>query len=494
MDAKYMLAIDQGTSSTKSTIFDRHGTTIAKGQVALQTFFMDNGYVEQDPEAIYQNVLASVANCLDNFAQNGGHPNELLTVGISNQRETFVIWDEAGKPLYNAVVWQCKRSIDICNRLTSKELTDIIKNSTGLMIDPYFSGTKLIWLYENNERVRTAIDEGKAYFGTVDTWLLYKLTNGDRYLTDHTNASRTMFFNLQTLEWDRSLLEIFGLGKLNLPLVKSSSFDFGKSNFNGLFDRELPIRAMIGDSHAAAFGEGCFEKGLAKATLGTGCSILMNAGETLPESSEGIVTTICWSTATRIDYALEGVIVSCGATMEWLRRELGLFGDVEETADMAARVTDNNGVYIIPAFSGLGAPYWDMARKGEIHGLTFECNKNHVVRAGLESIAYQIRDVIDAMKSGGQLRGIVINGGIISNKFVTGFLADLLSTPLSFGTADASGLGAAYLAGLGAGLFKDIDDIKTQLKPKSKIEPKQIDQQIEADYRQWLAYLNYGIE
>ena len=495
METKYMLAIDQGTSSTKSTIFDQHGTPIAKGQVDLTTLFMDDGFVEQDPEAIYKNVLASVAKCVENFLENGKSAGEIRTIGISNQRETFVVWDKTGTPLYNAVVWQCKRSIAICNRLISQGLKSTIKSTTGLIIDPYFSGTKLMWLYENNEKVKTAVDEGNAYFGTVDTWLLFKLTKGKCYLTDHTNASRTLFFNLQTLNWDKSLLEMFGLGNLNLPTIKPSSFDYGTSDFEGLFDRELPIQAMIGDSHAAAFGEGCFEQGQAKATLGTGCSIMMNAGDKLPAAGDGIVTTICYSTPTRVDYALEGVIVSCGSTIEWLRREMGLFNQVGETEVMATRVADNNGVYLIPAFSGLGAPYWDMSRKGEIKGLTFESSKNHIVRAGLESIAYQIRDVIDAMKSNGtiDLQSLVVNGGITSNTFVLGLLVDLVSKKLALGTSDASGLGAAYLAGLGAGLFKDIDDIKANLKPKTFVESNGNNVKIHENYSQWLSYLNYNI-
>ena len=488
-----MLAIDQGTSGTKSTVFDPQGNANAKGHVDLATLFMDDGFVEQDPEAIYANVLASVTKCLDNFLKNGKSGSEICTVGISNQRETFVVWDESGKPLSNAVVWQCKRSISICNRLISQGLKDKIKATTGLIIDPYFSGTKLIWLYENNEKVRTAVDEGRAYFGTVDTWLLFKLTKGKCFFTDHTNASRTLLFDLKTLAWDKSLLEIFGLSKLNLPTIKPSSFTYGASDFEGLFNRELPIQAMIGDSHAAAFGEGCFEQGQAKATLGTGCSIMMNAGEKLPNAAEGIVSTICYSTANRVDYALEGVIVSCGSTIEWLRRELALFNNLGETEVMATSVADNNGVYLIPAFSGLGAPYWDMNRKGEIKGLTFESTKNHIVRAGLESIAYQIRDVIDAMKSDGvlNLQSLVVNGGIISNKFVLGLLVDLVSKKLALGTSDASGLGAAYLAGLEAGIFSDIDDIKANLKLRTFLESNGKNTKIDESYSEWLGYLHY---
>ncbi|MEO6522177.1 MAG: glycerol kinase GlpK [Mucilaginibacter sp.] len=493
MDQKYILAIDQGTSSTKSIIFDQSGNPVAKGHVDLNTQFIDGGLVEQDPFEIYQNVLASVKNCLDDYQSKGLNIIDVVSVGISNQRETFVVWDETGKPLHNAVVWQCKRSVAVCERLKSEGLNDEVKQRTGLIIDPYFSATKLIWLYENNLNIHTAIDEGRAYFGTVDTWLLFKLSKGTRYLTDHTNASRTMFFNLKTLQWDKYLLDAFNLSKLNLPEVCSSSFNFGSSDFEGLFKVEIPINTMIGDSHAAAFGEQCFEKGQAKATLGTGCSILMNAGADVPDGGEGVITTICWSTTSLINYALEGVIVSCGSTIEWLRRELGLFSEVMQTQDMARAVPDNNGVYIIPAFSGLGAPYWDMNRKAEIQGLTFSCNKNHIVRAGLESVAYQIRAVIDVMKDAGQLdlQGLIVNGGIINNQFVLECLTNLLNRPLTYGITDASGLGAAYLAGLQAGIFKDLNDIIRIAKHRSTMMPVS-ELKIEKNYRTWEMYVKLG--
>jgi glycerol kinase len=390
----YILAIDQGTSSTKTILFDEEGKQFAKGSEPLKTAYLENGFVEQDPEEIIQNVLTSVEKCLNDFKAKGGELNSIKACGISNQRETFVVWDEKGKPLYNAVVWQCKRSIEICKRWKEAGYESIIKLNTGLLIDPYFSGTKLIWLYENKRTIREAIDSGGAYFGTVDTWLLYKLTNGKSYYTDYTNASRTLFFNLNDLNWDKNLLQTFGISNLNFPQSKPSSSFFGQTNFYNLLPSPIDITGMIGDSHAAAFGEGCFTPGTAKATLGTGCSILKNIGEQPIESRNGMVTTICWSTEEKVQYALEGVIVSCGATVEWLKNELELFSDSKQTEAMANAVTDNGGVYMIPAFSGLGAPYWDMNRKGSITGLTFGMNKNHVVRAALESIPYQIKDVL----------------------------------------------------------------------------------------------------
>jgi glycerol kinase len=298
----------------------------------------------------------------------------------------------------------------------------------------------------------------------VDTWLLYKMTDGKSYFTDYTNASRTLFFNLKTLDWDREILRKWGLEKLKLPLLKPSSADFGKSDFQGIFKHPLSISAMIGDSHAAAFGEGCFEAGTAKATMGTGCSILMNIGDKPKTSENGMLTTICWSMEGRVDYAFEGAIVSCGSTIEWLKNELGLFKDSRETEAMATAVDDNNGVYLIPAFSGLGAPHWDMNRKASISGLTFDCNKNHIVRAALESIPYQIKDVIVAMEqdAGVHLKELNTDGGITANTFIMQFLADLLGISVSkIGIADVSALGAAYLAGLKAGVYNDLEQLKS---------------------------------
>jgi glycerol kinase len=460
----YILSVDQGTSSTKTLLFDDEGKVAAKATEALKTIYYGEGFVEQHPQEIFENVLLSVKACLDTFKAAGGELSAIKTCGISNQRETFVIWDQDGVPLYNAIVWQCKRSVDVCSRLKREGFEDQVREKTGLIIDPYFSGTKLIWLVENNASVKAAIEEGRAYFGTVDTWLLFKLSGQKNYYTDYTNASRTLFFNLKTLSWDLELLAAFGLSKLNLPAIKPSSALFGYTDFNGILDTQVGITAMIGDSHAAAFGEGCFAPGSAKATLGTGCSVMMNVGATYKKSGSGMVSTICWSTEDRIDYGLEGVIVSCGATVEWLKNELHLFKDSRDTAAMAIEAADNNGVYLIPAFSGMGAPYWDMNRKASINGLTFGTNKNHIVRAALESIAFQVKDVITAMENDAatDLQELMVNGGITSNEFVMQFLADLLGKPVvEMGMPDVSALGAAYLAGLYSGIFKDIEHLKT---------------------------------
>jgi glycerol kinase len=488
LNGNFVLAIDQGTSSTKTVIFDENGKAVARGAEALTTMYLEGGLVEQDPEAIYQNVLASVRKCLADFLRNGGDIHDIRSCGISNQRETFILWDEVGKPLYNAVVWQCKRSTSVCANLKSSGLEETIRKKTGLLIDPYFSGSKVIWLNGHIKAVNSAIASGKAFFGTVDTWLLYKLTNGKSYLTDHTNASRTLFFNLETLSWDEELLALFGLTGLQLPQIQPSSSTFGLTDFEGFFDTPLPVTAMIGDSHAAAFGEGCFAPGIAKATLGTGSSILMNIGPQLQESKQGMVTTIGWSAGSHVEYALEGVIVTCGATIEWLKTHLGLFQDIKETEAMARSVADSHGVYLVPAFSGLGAPHWDMNRKASITGLTFDCDKNHIVRAALESIPYQIKDVITAMEAdtGIALQELKIDGGLTSNGFVVQMLADLLKKPVvNLGFPEVSALGAAYLSGLESGVYPNIDYLKKLGETHITIYPDTENESVQAGYRGW---------
>ncbi|GJM33912.1 MAG: glycerol kinase [Saprospiraceae bacterium] len=459
----FILAIDQGTSSTKTIIFDVQGKAKFKASEPLKTHYLEGNRVEQEPEVIYKNVLESVKKCLAGFKSQGGDCSQITACGISNQRETFLLWDKSGKPLYNAVVWQCKRSVEVCDRLKSEGLESKINQKTGLIIDPYFSGTKVIWLYENEQKIQETIDQGEAYFGNVDTWLLYKMTKGKSYMTDYTNASRTLFFNLKDLKWDQEILADFGLSNLKLPELKPSSYHFGQTNLEGLLDHDISISAMIGDSHAAAFGEGCFEPGNAKATLGTGSSILMNIGSAPKTSQNGMITTICWSTEDRIDYALEGIIVSAGATIEWVKNQLGLFENTGDLEQICLSMDDTGGVYIVPAFSGLGAPHWDMNRKASIEGLSFDSTKNHVIRAAVESVPYQIKDVIVAMEadSGTPLTELKIDGGITTNKFVVQFLADLLDRKVTnIKIEDVSALGAGYLAGLNAGVYQSINQLK----------------------------------
>ena len=463
MSKEYILAIDQGTSGTKAVIFNDQGQLICKSTAELRSYYPHPGFVEQDPHEIYQNVLDAVGECLKAFREMKRDVNAICACGISNQRETYLLWNNDGEPLYNAIVWQCKRSVEICNRLQGTTVEEDIRSRTGLIVDPYFSGTKVMWLYENESDVRKAIDNGQAKGGTVDTWLLYKLTNGHSYLTDYTNACRTLFFNIDEFQWDNVLMEKFNLTLLNVPDAVPSAFEFGETTFEGLLPRAIPITGMIGDSHAAAFGEGCFDSGDAKATLGTGSSILMNTGDKRVPSQNGMVSTMCWSLPNRTDYALEGIIVTAGASIKWLRDQLGLFIDTSDTERMARKVADNNGVYLVPAFSGLGAPHWKMSARAVISGLTFGADKNHLVRAALESIPYQIKDVISAMESdaGISLQELKCDGGMTANTFVMQFIADILNTKVTnVGIGDVSALGAAYMAGIGCGLYKDVSDLE----------------------------------
>ena len=484
MKNQYILAIDQGTSGTKAFIFDSSGQMVTGVTIGLKSYFPKPGFVEQDPEEIYQSVLTSVKSCLKDF--NG----RIDACGISNQRETFLLWDASGKPLCNAIVWQCKRSVDICERLRRSDLELEVRAKTGLIIDPYFSATKLIWLYENNNTVRKAIDSGEAFFGTIDSWLLFKLTKN--YYTDYTNASRTMFYNIHNLEWDNSLLNHFNLDSIQLPDVKPSAFTYGETDFDGIIPYQAPITAMIGDSHAAAVGEGCFTPGSAKATLGTGCSILMNTGKQKIESECGMMTTICWSGGERVDYAMEGIIVTCGGTIKWLEEQIELFPDSRMTEEMAMSVSDNNGVYFIPAFSGMGAPYWKMDLKAAIVGMTFGVNKNHIVRAALESIPFQIKDVISAMEedSGIKLKELKVDGGIAENRFIMQFLADLLKTDVvNIGFKDVSALGAACLAGLEVGIYKSISDFSYPVIDRETFKARGNAAELAEYYKGWKSAL-----
>jgi len=460
--ATVILSIDQGTSGSKAVLFSPQGKVHAKATAALASTYPVSGYVEQDPEEIYATVLQATGDAVAAYEAQGGRREDIACCGISNQRETFLLWDTEGRPLRPAVVWQCKRSVPVCERLQREGVAAELKQRTGLMVDPYFSGTKLTWIIENEPETAAAIRRGEVLFGTVDTWLLYRLTGGAAYAGDYTNASRTLFMNLDTLEWDTPMLKMLSAEGLRLPELHTSSARFGESSFQGTFERPIPITAMIGDSHAAAFGERCISKGTAKATLGTGSSILMNTGRQRPVSEHGMVETVCWSAGERVDYALEGIIVSCGSTITWLRDQMGLFQESHESDALAESVPDNGGVCLIPAFAGLGAPYWKMDQTALISGLTFAAGKAHVVRAGLESIGYQIKDVVDAMEldSGIALSRLQVDGGLTKSSFVMPRLADLLEVPVAaIELTEASALGAALLAGLGAGIYSGIDEI-----------------------------------
>ncbi|MBN2051285.1 MAG: carbohydrate kinase [Spirochaetales bacterium] len=490
-----ILALDQGTSATKGVIFDEWGTVLAEASASLRCQFPQEGFVEQRPEDILEATRKAARDCLGIFHRE--HPGKTIQgCGISNQRETFLLWDKDGHPLIPAIVWQCKRSIPVCEELKTEGLEPWLRQKTGLLLDPYFSATKLLWEYRHNPEVRRAVDRGEAFFGTVDTWLLYSLTEGKEYKTDHTNASRTMLFNIRDLSWDRDILKAFSLEKLRLPEVSSSAGCFGETTVFGLLPHPVPVLSMIGDSQAAAVGETLFHRGDLKVTLGTGSSILLNLGSHLPEPAPGMVTTVCFSLPGRVDYAMEGIIVSCGATMVWMKQQLGT--DLDETGmtDHALSLDSNHGVYFIPAFSGLGAPHWKMDARGAIMGLTFGTGIREISRAALESIGFQLKDTLAAMESAGgvEIHSIRADGGIIGNPFVMQHLADLLQRPLTvIGLRSVSALGAAYLAGLAGGVFQDTSHLESlytcdaRYTPSS--EPSTL-RRIQSEYETWKNYIN----
>ena len=485
---QYVLAIDQGTSGTKALVFDAEGQVHARGFVAVPCTHPRNGFVEQDPQLIYESVLQAVSICLGEFK---GDRKQIAGVGISNQRETVVLWDDEGRPIVPAVSWQCQRSLAICERLKQEGRAQVIAEKTGLLIDPYFSGTKLIWLNENDERVRAHIAAGTARFGTVDSWLLYRLTNGDVYRTDYTNASRTMLFNLAGLEWDRELLADFGLQKLRLPELRPSASDFGASDFNGIFDRPVPIVSMIGDSHAAAVGEGCLSPGFAKATMGTGSSIMMNVGGKPLPADHGLVSTLCFATEQRVDYALEGIVISAGSTPSFLKEKLRIVKDFAE-AEEAFTEYDNGGVFLIPAFSGIGCPHWKYPGGAQIVGLNFSTSWQNVVRAAYESIVYQIRDVIAVMERAADvpLRELFLDGGLVQRPFLLQYLADTLNRPVSTLTlSEISAAGAAALAALKLGLINSLDAYRETRVVARRVEPGPGVEAAARNHEQWLQWI-----
>lgn len=488
---KLILAIDQGTSGSKAVVINSKGEILSDGRAPLLSSFPEEGFVEQNPGDIYNSVISAVKNALNQLDSTQYSVADIQCCGISNQRETFLLWDKSGKAITPAIVWQCKRSVSICSEMLANGDEPFLRKKTGLFVDPYFSGTKLLWLYKHDEKIRSLINRGEIYFGTIDTWLLYKLTKGEVYKTDYTNASRTLLFNLKELKWDSEILEKYHLSELNFPDVAPSSSDFGESNFENLFKNKISITAMIGDSHAASFGERCFTKGTAKATIGTGSSILLNTGDLVDPEKTSMVSTICWSTETHIAYALEGIIVSCGSTINWLSDQLRFFKNGQEATEIAESLDDNGNVYLIPAFSGLGAPWWKMNQKAQISGLTFGSDYRHIVRAGLESIAFQITDVIKAMEKdcGFPLESLQIDGGVSSSSFVRQVMADLNKTEiLRCELHEASALGAGLLAGLKSGIFKSIDEMKN-LKYTNENVPAVENKAIQNSYECWLSII-----
>ena len=454
---KYILSLDEGTTSARAILFDRSGNVVSSAQHEFTQIYPTGGYVEHNPLEIYS---AQYSSLIEAITKIGAEAHEIAAVGITNQRETVVVWDKnTGEPVYNAIVWQCRRTAEYCDELKKQGLEEYITKTTGLKIDAYFSGTKIKWILDNVKGAREKAEKGDLLFGTIDTWLIWKLSGGKIHVTDYTNASRTMFFDIHKLCWDKKLLEILTIPENMLPEVKSSSEIYGYINIMGA---DIAVSGIAGDQQAALFGQRCFDEGSVKNTYGTGCFLLMNTGNTAFESKNGLLTTIAASIGDNVQYALEGSVFVGGAVIQWLRDELKLINASPESEEYAIKVADTNGVYIVPAFAGLGAPYWDMYARGTICGLTRGSNKNHIIRACLEAIAYQTNDLLIALKNDTNLHigSIRADGGASQNKFLMQFQSDISNTEVCCPqSAEATALGAAFLAGLAVGFWRDLREI-----------------------------------
>ena len=463
MDKKYVIALDQGTTSSRCIVFDKNHKSVSTAQKEFTQLYPKPGWVEHNPMDIY---VTQFGVLMEAITMADIHPDEIAGIGITNQRETAIIWEKAtGKPIYNAIVWQCRRTADQCEKLRQDGWETYIKENTGLVLDAYFSATKVKWILDNVEGAREKAKQGKLLFGTVDTWLVWRLTEGKVHVTDYTNASRTMLFNIKTLCWDEKLLELFDIPRSMLPEVKNSSEVYGYTKLGAKDGYEVPISGIAGDQQAALFGQGCFAKGDVKNTYGTGCFVLMNTGEELVHSKNGLISTIAIGIDGKVQYALEGSVFVGGAVVQWLRGELHLVNEAGETEYYAKQVADSSGVYVIPAFAGLGAPYWDMYARGGIVGITRGTNRNHIIRAALEAIGFQCRDVIEAMveDTNRPLTSIKVDGGASKNNFLMQFQADLIGTKVVRpSVVETTALGAAYLAGLAVGYWKDKGEILEQ--------------------------------
>lgn len=482
----YLLAIDQGTTSSRAILFDREANVAAGAQQEFQQHFPHDGWVEHVPDDIWNSVLATSREVL---VKAGVEASDVAGIGITNQRETTLLWDRnTGKPLYNAIVWQDRRTSGTCHRLREEGYTAMVQERTGLLIDPYFSATKLAWLLENVEGARERAKRGELAFGTVDTFLLWQLTGGRVHATDATNASRTALFNIHTQQWDDELLALFDIPASLLPEVKDSSDDFGHCEAS-LLGRELPIAGVAGDQQAALFGQACFEPGMGKSTYGTGCFMILNTGDKAEVSRNRLLTTIGYRLNGKPTYAMEGSIFVAGATVQWLRDGLKLFADAAETESLAQQTRSGHSVYMVPAFTGLGAPHWDPQARGAIFGLTRDTGIAEVVAAGLQAVCYQSRDLQvcmndDMAASTGTLR---VDGGMVRNNWLMQFLADMLGVPVDRpNVLETTALGAAYLAGLRLGWYEDLDEIAHMWRCERTFEPSMSDDERDRLYRGWL--------
>lgn len=482
---QYIMALDQGTTSSRCILFDKQGKMKSVAQKEFTQIYPKPGWVEHDPMEIWSTQISVATEAM---AKLGISAAEIAAIGITNQRETTVVWNKkTGQPVYNAIVWQCRRTSDMINELKAKGYENYIKETTGLIPDAYFSGTKIKWILDHVPGALEAANAGDLLFGTVDTWIIWNLTKGKTFVTDYSNASRTMLYDIRKLAWDKKLLEELNIPESMLPEVKPSSCIYGASD-RSLFGEEIPIAGAAGDQQAALFGQGCFSKGEVKNTYGTGCFLLMNTGEEATTSKHGLLTTIAANTGPKVQYALEGSVFVAGAAIQWLRDELQLIRTAEESEKYAAQVADTNGVYVVPAFAGLGAPYWDQYARGTIVGITRGCNRDHIIRATLESIAYQTHDVLRAMEgdSGITLKALKVDGGACANNFLMQFQADILNTKVHKPECiETTALGAAYLAGLAVGFWKDLEEIKQNWALAKTFEPDMLQEKRESLIAGW---------
>ena len=460
---KYIMALDAGTTSNRAILFDKNGKIVSVAQREFTQIYPQPGWVEHDANEIWSSMLGVA---VETMARVGTSAENIAGIGITNQRETTIVWDkETGEPIYNAIVWQCRRTAEYCDSLKKKGLEEMIRSKTGLVIDAYFSATKLRWILENVPGARERAEKGELLFGTVDTWLIWKLTKGRVHVTDYSNASRTMMFNIVDLKWDEDILRELDIPMSMLPEVKDSSEVYGLASKH-LLGREVPIAGIAGDQQAALFGQQCWEKGNAKNTYGTGCFLLMNTGDKPVFSNNGLVTTIAWGLSGKVQYALEGSVFIAGASIQWLRDEMKLIDSAEDSEYMAQKVPDTNGCYVVPAFTGLGAPYWNQYARGAIVGITRGVNKYHIIRATLESIAYETQDVLTAMEkdTGLKLSELRVDGGASANNFLLQTEADLINaTVIRPGCLESTAMGAAFLAGLAVGYWESRDELRTVL-------------------------------
>ena len=485
-EQKYIVALDQGTTSSRAVILDHDANIVSVAQREFTQIYPEAGWVEHDPMEIWATQSSTLVEAL---AKSGIRSDQLAAIGITNQRETTIVWNkETGKPVYNAIVWQCRRTADICEDLKARGLENYVRDNTGLVLDPYFSGTKVKWILDNVEGAREDAEAGKLLFGTVDTWLVWKMTQGRVHVTDYTNASRTMLFNINDLCWDQKMLDELGIPASMMPEVKRSSEIYGKTNIGGKGGTRIPISGIAGDQQAALYGQLCVEAGQAKNTYGTGCFLLMNTGQEKVTSTHGLLTTLACGPAGEPAYALEGAVFMGGASIQWLRDELKILNGAEDSEYFATKVDTSNGVYVVPAFTGLGAPYWDAYARGTIVGLTRGVNSNHIIRATLEGIAYQTRDVLDAMQadSGIKLANLRVDGGAVANNFLMQFQSDVLNTEVHRPqVTEVTALGAAYLAGLAVGYWDSIDELQNKAVLDRTFEPHDDEEKRNRRYKGW---------